>query len=108
MTSRAPVHERIVCGGMALDDNNQPVGEPCGRVYHHQCSVCLHVADQQTWQLVPNEVHADVITESARAAGWRIGPARTDGSHDTMCPRCGKPDPALASITRDLLAPGRT
>lgn len=107
---RAPVYDRIICAGRQLDDTHHthPVGEPCGRVYHHRCSACIHIADDTTWQRVPNEVHAQVIAESARAAGWRLGPERPDGTRDAMCRQCGRPDPTMAGIVRDLLDPGRT
>lgn len=74
----------IVCNGRALDANQQPVGEPCGRTPDP-----------------PRPPTLNPVT-AARAGGWRIGPPRPDGSRDAMCPRCAKPDPELAKLLREL------
>ena len=41
------------------------------------------------------------IIDQARAGGWRIG-RLPDGSPDAMCPACGKPDPAVLALIRDI------
>jgi hypothetical protein len=57
----------LVCDGRPVRRfDNQPAGESCGATY-------------------PGRV------ESARVAGWRVGPPRPDGSRPTMCPACARP-----------------
>lgn len=82
----APV---FVCGGRALDDQTQPVGEPCGRTFN------------------PRRVDGDaaVIAGMARAAGWKLGPPRRDtGLRDAICPQCARPDKTVAKLCDDLTA----
>lgn len=75
----------IVCSGRAADEQNRPVGEPCGR--------------QAPQHRLPDHT---VYEEELRAAGWRLGPLQADGSRDAMCPRCARPSPDLARLCREL------
>lgn len=88
----APVPDRIVCSGQPFADDGTPVGKPCGRRYHTRCTDCHGGANQ----------HAATLIERARAAGWRIGPGRPDGTHPAMCPQCARPDPGLLASIRDI------
>lgn len=65
----------VVCNGV-----DPETGERCGRTYTRGGD------------------------DAARAAGWRIGQL-PNGERDAMCPRCGKPDPALTKLCRDLTVP---
>jgi hypothetical protein len=57
----------IVCTGRPVRRlDNRPTGRRCGATY-------------------PG------TAESARAAGWRIGPARPGGDQPAMCPTCAAP-----------------
>jgi hypothetical protein len=69
----------LVCTGRRVRRyNNAPVGEPCTNRY-----------------LLPKE-YQRLAVESARVAGWRVGPARPDGSFVAMCPDCARPgDPEV-------------
>lgn len=59
--------------------DNQPTGAPCGATY-------------------PGGV------DSARVAGWRIGPPDETGGRPAMCPTCGRPgaDDATDDLTGHL------
>jgi hypothetical protein len=98
-----PPQDRIICSGRRPDGT----GNRCGKRYHDGCMCCggwcsalpggckaPHVRHHVTVELV----------EAARAAGWRVGPARTDGSYPTMCPKCAAPDPALVRMCSELFA----
>lgn len=57
----------LVCDGRPVRRfDNTPTGDPCGQTY-------------------------DGAVESARVAGWRIGPARVGGAQPVMCPGCARP-----------------
>lgn len=71
----------LVCGGRAVNDALQPVGEPCGRTYLTGHSRNLH--------------------NRARAAGWQITELG-DGSVYVCCDRCRRPDPQLVADCRTL------
>lgn len=71
----------VVCGGRHVNDQLQPVGEPCGRTFRHRN---------------PDELH-----QRARAAGWQII-TLPDRSLAVTCPTCRKPDPQLVAICRTL------
>ena len=70
-----------------IDKDGRPVCGSCGAVY-------------QEW------VHPLVYVEdAARAAGWRLYVGTTQGGahlDDALCPGCGKPDPALVRLCREL------
>jgi len=71
----------VVCNGRALDADGIPVGDPCGNTY------------------TGPRVEVDA---RARAAGWKLGPVRPDGTRDVMCRGCGRPDPVTAALCRDI------
>ena len=75
----------ITCGGRAYDRDGRPIDEECGRRAPDRADPFIYS-------------HLDVL----RAAGWRIGPQRVDGTHDAMCPRCARPDPTLTALCRTL------
>lgn len=61
----------LVCTGRPVRRfNNAPQGEPCNTRY-----------------LITETYSVD----SARVAGWRVGPARPDGTRPAMCPDCARP-----------------
>lgn len=70
---------RIRCTGRALDDQGQPVGDPCGRQF------VMPAADLRP------------IVVAARNARWSIGP-----NGEATCPACRRPDPTLAALCREL------
>lgn len=74
MTGRRPP---VVCTGRAVDEDNQPAGEPCGKAGGMSS------------------------LETLRAVGWKIGPPGPDGARPAMCPRCGR-DPELARLCATL------
>jgi len=78
-----------VCAGRALDDGDQPIGEPCGKTFRIPTT---YAGDgQQSNSIV-------------RAAGWKLGPVRDDGTRDVICPRCAKPQAAVVKLCDDLTA----
>lgn len=57
----------LVCDGRPVNRfDNTPTGVPCGTAYEGP-------------------------VESARVAGWRVGPAGPAGERPTMCPGCARP-----------------
>lgn len=57
----------LVCAGRPVRRfDNTPAGEECGDEYAGP-------------------------VDSARVAGWRVGPARDDGTRPAMCPGCARP-----------------
>ena len=104
MTAFLPPYMRIICSGRELDDDGKATGPVCNRRYHNRCDSC-----DGDWCIdvgIPRhllvEMHAVQLEQRARAAGWRLSPARDDGSHDAMCPRCARPDPELVRGLRVL------
>ena len=69
----------LICTGRPVDDQGRPTGEPCGR----------------RLRPLPHDTDADVV-QRARGGGWAVGDEHPDGSRDVMCPRCRRPDPAIA------------
>jgi hypothetical protein len=70
----------LVCAGRPVRRfDNRAAGEPCGTAY-------------------------DGSIESARVAGWRVGPATPDGGRPAMCPDCARPgDGAETTRPADLV-----
>jgi len=72
----------VQCNGRAVAGRlPRAVGEVCGK---------------------PFTAGRDLVEARARAAGWKFGPVRPDGSRDVICPDCGRPDPATARLCREL------
>jgi hypothetical protein len=70
----------LVCTGRPVRRyDNQPLGAPCGALYAGS-------------------------DESARVAGWRIGPDRLDG-RPVMCPACARPGADDETPTATALEP---
>lgn len=85
----------LVCKGRPVDDTGRPVGEPCGRTYQAWPRPAERLPDDRGWNLLgrTREATAAEQADEARAAGWS-----PDGP---MCPKCRKPDPAIArGLTR--------
>ncbi|MEV7264686.1 hypothetical protein AB0N38_14150 [Micromonospora aurantiaca] len=101
-----PIADRIVCAGRPLNEVNKPLGAPCGAVYHRQCRECVRTGPDTDWQPVPDEVHAGRVAEQARAAGWRLGPPRPDGTREATCPRCSRADTDTRRWCWDTLLKG--
>lgn len=69
----------LVCTGRPVRRyDNAPQGEPCNTRY---------------------QITETCSADSARVLGWRVGPARPDGTRPTMCPDCARPG--------DIEAPGQ-
>jgi hypothetical protein len=78
----------LVCTGRPVRRyNNAPVGEPCNARYQ-----------------LPEEYQRLAI-ESARVAGWRVGPARPDGTRPAMCPDCARPGDTEPADQAAILVP---
>lgn len=92
-----PICDRIICAGRVVDRDGVLSGQPCGTSWHDGCGRCHRHGN-------PDRVDQDMRIElaSARAAGWRIGPADDRGVHNAMCPRCASPDPALKKTCAEL------
>lgn len=89
MTKRDMVPD-LVCAGRPVDDRGQVVGDVCGRRLRPL------LGDAVLWD---DQVHAREelnLIWRARAGGWAVSDPRPDGSRDVMCPRCRRPDPAIA------------
>jgi hypothetical protein len=91
-----PIPDRIICTGRPVDRDGNAVGKPCGRRWHDQCGGCIAPAERHRAQHLAGEI------QSARSAGWRIGPANHRGVYAAMCPRCAAPDPALVALCNEL------
>jgi len=71
----------LVCTGRTVRRfDNQPRGTPCG-------AVCAG------------------SDESARVAGWRLGPPRPGGGRPVMCPACARPGADDETPTAAVLEP---
>jgi hypothetical protein len=100
-----PIHARIRCAGRQLDVDGKPTGKPCGKAAHDGCMLCDPWHPDAAEREALREGHAVRILAIARAEGWRVGPARADGTHDAMCPRCARPDPELVRLCGELAKP---
>lgn len=95
-----PFCDVLTCGGRPFlrggdhkvlvdPDGYEVFGDPCGRTAHGHsrgCYICNTLDETARERLL------DQVIQRARATGWKIGPRRPDGTYDTMCPTCGKPD----------------
>lgn len=76
----------LVCTGRPVRRySNSPQGEPCNTRYPYRAS--------------PEGI------ESARVAGWRVGPAGPGGARPAMCPDCARPGDAETPGQADILEP---
>lgn len=75
----------LVCTGRPVRRfNNAPQGEPCNTRY---------------------QLTEDYSVDSARVAGWRVGPARPDGTRPAMCPDCARPGDVESTDQAAILEP---
>lgn len=81
----------LTCQGRAVDDDLQPVGEPCGRTLvvrgRGNCWALGDDMAEMSWQ-PPVPPSDGEVRDRAIAAGWSVG-------GPPMCPRCRRPDPAI-------------
>jgi hypothetical protein len=90
------------CTGRLVDDNLQPVGDPCGRVLTRPTTGgWMYVAagagdiEAMDWTpIVPVDDEAYIV--HARSAGWSVGP-----NGEATCPACRRP---AAGLLRDIAA----
>ena len=83
--------EDLVCAGRPVDDRGQSTGDLCGRRLRPLPMNANH------WDDVAYAAEAEaLLILRARAAGWSVSDPHPDGSRDVMCPRCRRPDPAIA------------
>lgn len=94
-----PICDRVVCTGRPVDRDGVAAGKTCGTRWHAGCDGCHRYRNL-------DRIDQDTRLElaSARAAGWRIGPADERGVHNAMCPRCAAPDPAMVKMCAELAA----
>lgn len=90
---------------MSLTEDGRPVCGSCGTTPRvRQYVYPLPLADDdgavvlQPWS---RPFTAAEYEQTARASGWRVG-VLPGGVHDAMCPRCSRPDPALARVLAEL------
>lgn len=77
----------LTCQGRTWS-HDQPTSQPCGRRFV-----------RATWMV-------GAFLDHARVAGWRVG-HRADGTPDAMCPSCGRSEPSLLNLRRELATRGR-
>lgn len=89
----------IRCAGRAVDAQNQPTGDPCGKTYARR-TVTVGGPDPRYdgWGVVPLP-DGQYVTR-ARVAGWAV---HVDGDQvDAMCPQCRRPTKETTALLREL------